>query len=69
MAYQPPPIYSVFILSHQTAQKNGVVNCQLQIIRVFWNYLNNRRRECQLDQYRRRFLYPGPHGDRGESTK
>lgn len=49
--------------------KNGVVNCQLQIIRVFWNYLNNRRRECQLDQYRRRFLYPGPHGDRGESTK
>ena len=44
MAYQPPTIYSVFILSHQTAQKNGVVNCQLQIIRVFWNYLNNRRR-------------------------
>lgn len=34
MAYQPPQIYSVFILSHQTAQKNGGVNCQLQISRT-----------------------------------
>lgn len=60
MAYQPPQIYSVFILSHQTAQKNGGVNCQLQIIRGFWNYLNNRRRECQPARYRRRFYIPAP---------